>query len=629
MQYHTIAQIRNLSEKTKVNYSLKNILKYTQSDLGKKLKRLKLRTRSNKTSSLTDFHRIYILKKLRNAPLSIDTDDNIKSMTSSDFFLTKMEKTQKQYNQTTTTFFSSKTPLTERNRTNEVCKSHSNSKLITFNNCYKTNKYPLTFDQMISSCLKRINRKNYKKESLSQFNQRIKTSCVYNINTQNLLKRYKKIEETKENQIQEINMKIFFIEDTKIKFVHFMEHLIQYVRFLNNEIKRQRSIINDLYSYENDLQIDKLTLMTKIKKTIKILELYKQYKKFLLLVKYKKTKLSDIPDDILYKYGIEIKRKDDSSTSLISRKNIKRISKRFSVMSVTSNFSTLNSPKKKNSQAKIGKYASAHLMPNFTKLEDTNIPIFDSPEEFIKTMNCLEDDVRELFTVFSEIKYNHKNLYKEKASIKEYDNHEEKLNVKKQEYLIKELNNIKKNNEILQNKYKMLLNQSETKYSKKIFNKIKNILISLPINIEIDFNFINFYGLLNSKGPIIIQGKKYNKSIFGLKTLEAIILHYEELIKRAIMDPRIKNIYIDFVTELEKKKRYENNQQIKLKRQLKFEELSHKIMKRSKKVFVSTRKIDVYGNLLLRQRFEREEEIKRLNNLKKKKNNEYEDWIAY
>ena len=38
MQYHTIAQIRNLSEKTKVNYSLKNILKYTQSDLGKKYK---------------------------------------------------------------------------------------------------------------------------------------------------------------------------------------------------------------------------------------------------------------------------------------------------------------------------------------------------------------------------------------------------------------------------------------------------------------------------------------------------------------------------------------------------------------------------------------------------------------
>ena len=68
---------------------------------------------------------------------------------------------------------------------------------------------------------------------------------------------------------------------------------------------------------------------------------------------------------------------------------------------------------------------------------------------------------------------------------------------------------------------------------------------------------------------------------------------------------------------------------IYIKRQIKFEELSHKIMKRSKKVFVSTRKIDVYGNLLLRQRFEREEEIKRLNNLKKKKNNEYEEWIAY
>ena len=95
MQYHTIAQIRNLSEKTKVNYSLKNILKYTQSDLGKKLKRLKLRTRSNKTSSLTDFHRIYILKKLRNTPLSIDTDDNIKSMTSSDFFFDKNGKNSK------------------------------------------------------------------------------------------------------------------------------------------------------------------------------------------------------------------------------------------------------------------------------------------------------------------------------------------------------------------------------------------------------------------------------------------------------------------------------------------------------------------------------------------------------
>jgi hypothetical protein len=343
--YPIYSSRKTKSEKKEINYTSRLPLKYTQSDLGSKLITIQLNSQKKNKSSYKDFHRDYLLKKIRTLrpKLSIDTEDNIKTITSSDFFLTKIEK---KYNQTTTTFFSSKSPqLSERNnKTIENLKRNSNSNKIIFQDYYYypsiEYKYPLKFNKMINKCLNKFNGRNHKKQSLSEFNERVKTSFLNNINKNTLLKRFKNIKENKNNQIEEINLKIFTIEEMKNKLEIFIDNLFQYVRFLYSEIKKQKSIINQLFSYENNLQIEKFSLIKRIKKSTKLLDLYKQYKIFLLLVKYKKTKLTEIPENELKKYGMEFK-KLESSNSLMSHKQSIKFIKNINSKRKNSIFSIL------------------------------------------------------------------------------------------------------------------------------------------------------------------------------------------------------------------------------------------------------------------------------------------------
>ena len=650
--YPIYSSRKTKSEKKEINYTSRLPLKYTQSDLGSKLITIQLNSQKKNKSSYKDFHRDYLLKKIRTLrpKLSIDTEDNIKTITSSDFFLTKIEK---KYNQTTTTFFSSKSPqLSERNnKTIENLKSNSNSNKVIFqdNNYYPSINYkvPFKFNRNINKCLNKVNGRNHKKLFLSEFNERVKTSFLNNINKETLLKRFKNMKENKDNQIEEINMKIFIIEDMKIKLETFIDNLFQYVRFLYSEIKKQKSIINQLLSYENDLQIEKFSLIKRIKKATKLLDLYKQYKIFLILVKYKKTKLTEIPENELKKYGMEFKKLESSNSLMSHKQSIKFIKNKNSKRknSIFSILKTIPSKKKKKRRSSIDSLKFISPKPTkrksvfdtngiiFTNLNqnNNNIPIFDSPEEFIYKMNYLENEVRELFIDFSEMKYNDKELYKEKDSIKEYDNKEEKVNIEIYEKNIKELYLIKEENRILNIKYNNLIQSyTERNFGKKIFLKIKKCLLSLPINIEIDFNIVNFYNLINSNTyTVMVHGKKYNKSIFGLSILEMILIHYETIIKRLICDYKIKIIYDKLISDLQKQKRIEKNKELKMKRNMKFEELSQKIMMKSQRIFFPARKIDIYENLLIRNRVEKEEEIKRLKNMKKKKDNQYEEWIVY
>ena len=650
--YPIYSSRKTKSEKKEINYTSRLPLKYTQSDLGSKLITIQLNSQKKNKSSYKDFHRDYLLKKIRTLrpKLSIDTEDNIKTITSSDFFLTKIEK---KYNQTTTTFFSSKSPqLSERNnKTIENLKSNSNSNKVIFqdNNYYPSINYkvPFKFNRNINKCLNKVNGRNHKKLFLSEFNERVKTSFLNNINKETLLKRFKNMKENKDNQIEEINMKIFIIEDMKIKLETFIDNLFQYVRFLYSEIKKQKSIINQLLSYENDLQIEKFSLIKRIKKATKLLDLYKQYKIFLILVKYKKTKLTEIPENELKKYGMEFKKLESSNSLMSHKQSIKFIKNKNSKRknSIFSILKTIPSKKKKKRRSSIDSLKFISPKPTkrksvfdtngiiFTNINqnNNNIPIFDSTEEFIYKMNYLENEVRELFIDFSEMKYNDKELYKEKDSIKEYDNKEEKVNIEIYEKNIKELYLIKEENRILNIKYNNLIQSyTERNFGKKIFLKIKKCLLSLPINIEIDFNIVNFYNLINSNTyTVMVHGKKYNKSIFGLSILEMILIHYETIIKRLICDYKIKTIYDKLISDLQKQKRIEKNKELKMKRNMKFEELSQKIMMKSQRIFFPARKIDIYENLLIRNRVEKEEEIKRLKNMKKKKDNQYEEWIVY
>ena len=166
-----------------------------------------------------------------------------------------------------------------------------------------------------------------------------------------------------------------------------------------------------------------------------------------------------------------------------------------------------------------------------------------------------------------------------------------------------------------------------------MFNKIKNILISLPINIEIDFNIINFYGKINNKKTenIFDDGKYINKSIYALNILEMILLYYQNYMKNTLKNPKIQYIYENIIFDLEKKKRIDKNKKIKLKFELNnLDKLCDENKKINKNIVLPIRKIDIYEKLILRKKFEKKEKLKRKKENERNKNgNEYENWLIY
>ena len=618
---------RSNSGKKKISCYIKNILKYNESDLGNKFKKIKLKSKIETNSILNKFHRKIIEKKYKyhtRPKLLLETEN------SSDFFLTKLNKSQKNNNQTTTIFSNRTRSLSDRNHS--IIK---NLKLYTskinINNVYPTieHKMPFRFNKMISSCLESSERRNFNKETLSQFNQRIKTSYLFNITQQNLLKRYNEIKENKDFKIQEVKMKIFMIEDCKKKLEIFIKNLNKYVNFLYHTINKEKNIINQLYSQECELEISNLRLFNLIKQKKLLLELYKQYKIFLILVKYKKTKIGEIPEKELKKYGIEFK-KDDSSFNIFARRSTKRISY-ISMGSISSSrkgsISSKNIVKQKSIKKKnINKLNINDLILKNKNKNIINIPIFDSPDEFIYKMNDLENKVKELFSIFSEIKYNINDLYKSNNE-NELDKKNEIINFSMYE---ETLNELKKRNKILEMKYKYLLNKLKQSNEEKLFLKIKKILISLPINIEIDFQIMNFYGKINNNADTIIEnGKSYNKCIYGLTVLENVLVYYQNFIKNVIKDSKIKFIFDKILKELERKKRNDKSIKIKLRFETNSDDEIKNIRKTNNNTFLPIRKIDIYDNLIERKKFEKEEKKKKLKMLKNQDDIEYENWIVY
>ena len=639
----------NSEKKNKTTYSIRNLLTYTRSDFSEKVRKIRLKSQIEKNSILSDFHRSIIQRKFENHTkhkLFIETEDNHRNITGSEIFLTKINKSLK--NQTTTNYTNKTQSLTERNKSSidnlKLYSKHYNKKYPIINY-----KLPFTFNKIIGNYFDKENGRNYIKESLSQFTERVKIKHIYNINRQILLTRYQKIEENNQLKIQEINRKILIMEKAKNYYNNFMENLYQYVRYLDNIIIRERKIMSDLYSYQSDLEFLKLNLLNKIKKTNMLLELYKQYKNFLLLVKYKKTKLTEIPEKELKKFGIFLKTKD-SSSSIISR--LQSFPKKANSNMCLNNYNT--SIKGSLSSRELIKFSSNNIIKKFSKFDSDdslkntsmtniydcnntffNIPIFDSIDEFIYKMNYLEEHVKDLFSIFSDVKYNLNSLIIEKNKLKEIGENEEKNKIKIQynEQLNKELERIKEKNKVLNNKLKNLKNKSNIETKNKVFNKIKNILISLPINIEIDFNIINFYGKINNKKTenIFDDGKYINKSIYALNILEMILLYYQNYMKNTLKNPKIQYIYDNIIFDLEKKKRIDKNKKIKLKFELNnLDKLCDENKKINKNIVLPIRKIDIYEKLILRKKFEKKEKLKRKKENERNKNgNEYENWIIY
>ena len=117
-------------------------------------------------------------------------------------------------------------------------------------------------------------------------------------------------------------------------------------------------------------------------------------------------------------------------------------------------------------------------------------------------------------------------------------------------------------------------------------------LLSLPINIESDLNNVNFYKIINSKGPIVfINGYKYNKVLYIMKILEKLLLYYISL-KVQVMNSNSSKSYIAIENKVLKAKKIEKNKQYKEHEVLQIIERNKKIIEKNNKVlFIKNKKI--------------------------------------
>ena len=629
-----------------IKYNSNSLLKYDTVFFKTEYKRMKLHSRIKQNRTLQNFHRILLKKKFNSftlPKLNLDLEENLYTLTTSDFFITKTENEKKFYQ--TTTNYTDKTNK-EKSKINNL-KQNSIPKIKDLQSY--TYRKPLSFNRMISECLQYNGGKRFNPTSISQFTDRTRVIRKENINKETLSTRLKIFKENQELEIQDVERKIFIINNTKKKLELYIDFLGQYVLYLYGIINKERIILNELFSKKSDLQLNIIGIDNKIKKNKILLELYKQYKIFLLLVKYKQTQMLDIPEKELKKYGIELERQD-SHSSILSRRYTKRSSfnlrnsfsvKRGSIYDqkkILQKFTLKNiSPKKSIMRRKSKFDTNGFIFGSQNNLSTAiyNIPIFDSVDEFIDKLNSLENKVRELFSIFSDYQNNNVQLI---LKAKELEDNKEKEKEELNKIIINntiiELNRLKENNLILQTKYNNILKSFNKSFTDKVYSKIRKILIDIPINIEIDFEIVNFYTKINSDNKsdnIMIKGNKYNKFVFCLNILERIMLHYNSLIRKIIfMNPQKQYLCDKIIEELQKKKRLENNKKRLINQRKRLEIINNKTLERDKKIVIPMkRKIDIYETLLSRQKKEREEELKRLKNKNKDITSTYENWIMY
>ena len=263
-----------------------------------------------------------------------------------------------------------------------------------------------------------------------------------------------------------------------------------------------------------------------------------------------------------------------------------------------------------------------------------NPPIFENVDEFLMKMKSLENKVFDLFNIFSDNKYNIKDYFIEKNNIQEILD----KNIKQNEIRIENYKNIlnvkKLTYKNLLEKYNNLINidSNYKNFNEKIINKIKKILINLPINIEIQFNFVNFYHVINLSTEIVmIKGKKFNRIYLILKTLEKIIDFYFEKINNFKNDKNLSEKYYLINKEIENEKKLIKNNENKMKFILQRKILSEKVIEKSKKlIYLPKKKIDNFEFLMMKKKVRIEEERKRkLLEQKEDVEKKPENWILY
>ena len=621
MNNNSHSHSRGLSDYSKHIYSSENINKYNKT-LGNDFNTIKLKKKIERKILYEKFHTNFIFKKLNLhiKPKINQITHTGKSNSSISLFLTKIDNTESNNIKTTSTI-ESIYPKHSRVRKINLKKYVTNPSFSQHNLNLKIYKKPLSFNEEISNCLEQGKRLN----TISNFIDKSRAIRRFKIN--NEVKKYKLIEYKENNLLKKeaLEIKLYNQKLAKKYLDNYINLLNDYIVYLYSVINKEKDIIFELLSKKNELQLEIIQIHSQINKKEKLLEQNKQYKIFLLLLKYNVKDITLIPEKELLKYGIRIIKKDNFKNNIYEYLLTKRskTKEKKEIQGRRLSIKTMKKPRKKRSSV----FETENLIFEQDIDEKSNPKIFDNIDEIIYHFDVLDNKLRCLINDYYDSKIEKEELKKEineeKIDCEKIENENYGLILR----MKNEINVLKEKNNFLERKKIFFFNSSNNYKSISqniIFSKIKNILMNIPINIEKEFNFEKFYSNLNTQfKEILIKGKKYNKCLYGLKKLEIILTFYLDLNKKYQSNTKITPLYKSIINEMEKKKRLEKNAENRYNIIRKREAISEKVIEKNRKIIIiSKRKVNKY-------QLYANDETKRLNKKNKFDSTNYEPWISY
>ena len=628
-------------------YSILNLLFYNKPiKFRKKILEEKYESFLKNADLLNSFHTNVLTKKynlvtkpklLSNKPLSFSVS-NSKNNNSNIFYLTKVENNN---NTNSSNYYSNTLSTTETHKKYKKLlniKEYNNHHIHTIssytanshrnnNSNYFLKKY-LKFNARISECLNansNLKVHNNLNNFLLSSREIRKEKLFKKIQTEKLNEKL----EDNNNEKEKLNNRIIKLNNLKIYFNIFYEFFSQYIIYLYHYIDKEKTKDLKLLEYKYTLENINIKLENKINQLEKLLNLYKQYKIFLIKIKFKVNNLKEIPYEKLLYYGINLKKKTIHRNSLFD--NTDQITH-----DLNNNQKNINNEKKFFISRKKSVMTNTNLA--FKKLKakgyillNNNPKIFDSVEEFYSQLKFIEGNIIELFKTFDDNVEIKKNLDKNLNDIKE-------LNIENEKHINNQINLLKnkleinkfKNSKLLE-KYNYLKNDnlSNKHSSQLILKKIIKFLLSLPINIENDFNLTNFYLNIKSKNEYIINfGKKINKLSYILKLYERLLIYYINLSHYYKNNNKTKYKFELVYKEIEKEKRYKKS---KLNQLNAFKNRLNNTYKFNKKndnlLFLPIKKIDIYEKLIAKQKAQKNKKDKLTKTSQNE--NDYINWIKY
>ena len=528
-----------------------------------------------KNNSIFSFHREILKSKLFNNEKYSDINDK------SNFFITRFNS------------LITKDTLENCTITNTISDEYfEKHKLLSKNNFFTIPTY--------SS--KIYNTKKPLDEGINQFIKKTNLIRKAKIINQNKIICSKKYMDNITENKEQIDQKIYNLIYAK-KLINKYKYVFNnYLKYLMSEVDNQLVINNALVKKENDLKIEIRVLKNKVDviKTKFVQGI--NYQNLLLKVKYRVKELKELPVNILKNYNLEEYIPLQKRNSLL-RKNSKMnmpIKRRSSIMNLIKKANSIN--RKNGTRKSINNSDRENNSNNLFKFEKkmhiSKELVYNSSEDFERDMNNIEYNVLKYFEKLSDLREENYYLNKEREELKQIKKNKEK----KEESKINELNY---KLDLIKNKF--LINQKKlsdlgvginkkpifvTLYN-KIFDKLANIILSFPNNLEIEYHCPNMYQIIKNKNPIILfNGIKKNTVIFCLWLIEQVLTKLYERFHSYKKDIKTTMLLNEIKLNLEKEKRIILSRN-RLQQEIKKRELmeSEIFEKMNKTLFLPRRKV--------------------------------------